>query len=163
MMEILKKNIEELITAKLGDMNLFLVDVVIGANYKIQVFADGIPSITIKQCTELSRFLESYLDEEASVPEKYTLEVSSPGMTNPLRVNQQYKKRIGSTLKITLNNGDQVAMILKDVDNDTLFGLRTKIEEKKTKKPIKKINEEDLESISIDLSDIKQALLHFNF
>ena len=163
MMEILKKNIEELITPKLDEMNLFLVDVVIGANYKIQVFADGIPSITIKQCTELSRFLESYLDEEASVPEKYTLEVSSPGMTNPLRVNQQYKKRIGSTLKITLNNGDQVAMILKEVDNDTLFGLRTKIEEKKTKKPIKKINEEDLESISIDLSDIKQALLHFNF
>lgn len=163
MMEILKKNIEELITAKLEEMNLFLVDVVIGANYKIQVFADGIPSITIKQCTELSRFLESYLDEEASVPEKYTLEVSSPGMTNPLRVNQQYKKRIGSTLKITLNNGDQVAMILKEVNNDTLFGLRTKIEEKKTKKPIKKINEEDLESISIDLSDIKQALLHFNF
>ena len=163
MMEILKKNIEELITPKLDEMNLFLVDVVIGANYKIQVFADGIPSITIKQCTELSRFLESYLDEEASVPEKYTLEVSSPGMTNPLRVNQQYKKRIGSTLKITLNNGEQVAMILKEVDNDTLFGLRTKIEEKKTKKPIKKINEEDLESISIDLSDIKQALLHFNF
>jgi ribosome maturation factor RimP len=163
MMEILKKNIEELITPKLDEMNLFLVDVVIGANFKIQVFADGIPSITIKQCTELSRFLESYLDEEASVPEKYTLEVSSPGMTNPLRVNQQYKKRIGSTLKITLNNGDQVAMILKEVDNDTLFGLRTKIEEKKTKKPIKKINEEDLESISIDLSDIKQALLHFNF
>jgi ribosome maturation factor RimP len=162
-MEILKKNIEELITPKLDEMNLFLVDVVIGANFKIQVFADGIPSITIKQCTELSRFLESYLDEEASVPEKYTLEVSSPGMTNPLRVNQQYKKRIGSTLKITLNNGDQVAMILKEVDNDTLFGLRTKIEEKKTKKPIKKINEEDLESISIDLSDIKQALLHFNF
>jgi ribosome maturation factor RimP len=163
MMEILKKNIEELITPKLDEMNLFLVDVVIGANFKIQVFADGIPSITIKQCTELSRFLESYLDEEASVPEKYTLEVSSPGMTNPLRVNQQYKKRIGSTLKITLNNGDQVAMILKEVNNDTLFGLRTKIEEKKTKKPIKKINEEDLESISIDLSDIKQALLHFNF
>lgn len=163
MMEILKKNIEELITPKLDEMNLFLVDVVIGANFKIQVFADGIPSITIKQCTELSRFLESYLDEEASVPEKYTLEVSSPGMTNPLRVNQQYKKRIGSTLKITLNNGDQVAMILKEVNNDTIFGLRTKIEEKKTKKPIKKINEEDLESISIDLSDIKQALLHFNF
>ena len=163
MMEILKKNIEELITPKLDEMNLFLVDVVIGANFKIQVFADGIPSITIKQCTELSRFLESYLDVEASVPEKYTLELSSPGITNPLRVNQQYKKRICSTLKITLNNGDQVAMILKEVDNDTLFGLRTKIEEKKTKKPIKKINEEDLESISIDLSDIKQALLHFNF
>lgn len=162
-MEALKENIEKLITPKLEEMNLFLVDVVIGANYKIQVFADGIPSITIKQCTELSRFLESYLDEESSVPEKYTLEVSSPGMTNPLRVPQQYKKRIGSTLKITLNNGDQVAMILKEVDDKTLYGLRTKIEEKKTKKPVKKIKEEDLESIAVDLGDIKQALLHFNF
>lgn len=162
-MEALKNKIEELINPRLKEMDLFLVDVVIGSNFKIQIFADGVPSITIKQCTQLSRFIESYLDEDPSVPEKYTLEVSSPGMTNPLRVPQQFKKRIGSTLKITLQDGQQVAMILKEVDENTLFGLRTKIAERKSKKPVKKVKEEDLESISIDLADIKQALLHFNF
>ena len=162
-MDALKVKIEKLILPKAQEMGLFLVDVTIGSNFKIQIFIDGIPSITIKQCTQLSRFIEAYLDEDESVPEKYTLEVSSPGMSNPLRVPQQFVKRIGSTLKITLQDGQQVAMILKELDENTLYGLRTKIGERKSKKPVKKVKEEDLESISIDLKDIKQALLHFNF
>jgi len=119
-------------------MDLFLVEILVGANYKIQVFLDGMPSVTIKQCTQLSRFVESFLDEEPSVPEKYTLEVSSPGMTNPLKVPQQFVKRIGSTLKITLNDGQQVAMILKEINGNTLVGLKTKIQQK-SKRPMKKI------------------------
>ena len=162
-MDALKAKIEKLILPKAQEMGLFLVDVTIGSNYKIQIFIDGIPSITIKQCTQLSRFIEAYLDEDESVPEKYTLEVSSSGMSNPLRVPQQFVKRIGSTLKITLLDGQQVAIILKELDENTLYGLRTKIGERKSKKPVKKVKEEDLESISIDLKDIKQALLHFNF
>ncbi len=161
-MDGLKEKIEQLLLPRLEEMELFLVEIVIGANYKIQVFLDGIPSVTIQQCTKLSRFVESFLDEEPSVPEKYTLEVSSPGMTNPLKVPQQFVKRIGSTLKITLNDGQQVAMILKEMDGTTLVGLKTKIQAK-SKRPMKKIKEEDLESIAIDLEDIKQALLHFNF
>lgn len=147
---------------RLEEMNLFLVEVLIGANFKIQIFVDGNPSVTISQCQKLSRFIEAHLDEDPSVPEKYTLEVSSPGMTNPLKVLQQYQKRIGSTLKITLNDGQQVALILKEISNETLFGLVTKIQEK-TKKPTKEVKEEDLEPIGIKLTDIKQALLHFNF
>jgi ribosome maturation factor RimP len=161
-MEKLKKEIEALILPKLEEMDLFLVEVIIGSNFKIQVFADGIPSITIKQCARLSRFVEAFLDEHPEVPEKYTLEASSPGMSNPLRVPQQFEKRIGSTLKITLNDGQQVVMILKEIKDGTLFGLKTKIQVK-SKRPAKKIKEEDLESISVDLIDIKQALLHFNF
>lgn len=161
-MDKLRNKIEELMLPRLEEMDLFLVDVVISANFKIQIFVDGMPSITIKQCTQLSRFIESYLDEDPNVPEKYTLEVSSPGMTNPLRVPQQFQKRIGSTLKITLNDGQQIAMILKEVNDKALTGLLTKIEVK-SKKPTKEISEEHLEAVSVDFIEIKQALLHFNF
>jgi ribosome maturation factor RimP len=161
-MEKLRDKIEELMLPKLEEMDLFLVDIVIGANYKIQIFADGTPSITIKQCTKLSRFIESYLDEDPNVPEKYTLELSSPGMSNPLKVAQQFQKRIGNTLKITLNDGEQLAMILKEVSEKTLTGFRTKIEAKSKKAP-KKVKQEELEAVSVDIADIKQALLHFNF
>lgn len=161
-METLKNKIEALLLPKLEEMNLFLVEVVIGANFKIQVFVDGIPSITIQQCAKLSRFLEAPLDEDASVPENYNLEVSSPGMTNPLRVPQQFEKRIGSTLKITLNSGELVYIILQAIKEDSLFGLRTK-PAAKTKKPVKAEDPSTLESIEIPLIDIKQALLHFNF
>jgi ribosome maturation factor RimP len=161
-MDKLRNKIEELMLPRLEEMDLFLVEVVISASYKIQIFIDGIPSVTIKQCTKLSRFIEPYLDEDPSVPEKYTLEVSSPGMMNPLRVPQQFRKRIGSTLKLTLNDGQQIDMILKEMDEKTLTGLLTKIEAK-SKRPTKEIKEEDLEAVSVDFIDIKQALLHFNF
>ena len=158
----LKSNIEELITPWLKENDLFLVEVTVSASYKIQVFVDGVPSVTIEQCRLLSRFVEKYLDEEPSVPEKYTLEVSSPGMTNPLKVTQQYQKRIGSTLKITTVDGEQIAIILKEIKDGTLTGLKTEIQ-KKSKRPAKKINEEDLQAVEIDLKDITKALLHFNF
>lgn len=161
-MENLKQSIEKLIEPWLQEEDLFLVEIVISTNYKIQVFVDGNPSVTIEQCQKLSRFVEKFLDEEPSVPEKYTLEASSPGMTNPLKVLKQYEKRIGSTLKITTNEGEQFAMILKEINNGTLFGLRTVIQ-KKSKAPVKALKEEDLEAIKIDITDIKQALLHFNF
>lgn len=162
-MEQLREEIVAHLAGKIQEMNLFLVDVVIGKNFKIQVFADGVPSITIQQCTRLSRHLESFLDEHDNVPEKYTLEVSSPGMSNPLKVIQQFEKRIGSTLKLTLNDGTQEAMILKEIKNNELIGLKTKIVERNKKRPAKKIKEEDLEPISFKLTEIKQALLHFNF
>lgn len=162
-MEELKRKIEEIIQPKIAEMDLFLVEVVIGSNFKIQVFVDGTPSITIEQCTKLSRFIESYLDEAADVPEKYTLEVSSPGMSNPFKVHQQYQKRIGSTLKLTLNDGSELAIILKEVEDDKITGLKTQIQPAKSKRPVKKIKEEDLESITIELNNIKKALLHFNF
>lgn len=161
-MSDLKQSIEKLIEPWLQEEGLFLVEVTVSASYKIQIFVDGTPSVTIEQCRKLSRFVEKFLDEEPSVPEKYTLEASSPGMTNPLKVLKQYEKRIGSTLKITTNEGEQVAMILKEIQEETLLGLRTVIQ-KKSKRPMKKIKEEDLEPIAIDLTDIKQALLHFNF
>ncbi len=161
-MEDLKKKIAQVLEAKLAELDLFLVEVLIGANFKIQVFVDGIPSITIQQCAVLSRIVEAYLDEAPSIPEKYTLEVSSPGMSNPLRVPQQYIKRIGSTLKLTLNDGQQIAIILKEVNDENLVGLKTTIQEK-SKKPTKTIKEEALESVSIDIKQVKQALLHFNF
>lgn len=162
-MEELRYNIEELIHPKLEEMNLFLVEVVIGSNYKIQVFVDGIPSITIEQCTKLSRFIEKYLDEANNVPENYTLEVSSPGMSNPLKVHQQYEKRIGSTLKLTLEDGSELALILKEVEKDKITGLKTVIQQAKSKRPVKTVKEEDLENITINLNNIKKALLHFNF
>lgn len=161
-MSDLKQNIEKLIEPWLQEEDLFLVEITVSATYKIQVFVDGTPSVTIEQCRKLSRFIEKFLDEEPSVPEQYTLEVSSPGMTNPLKVLKQYEKRIGSTLKITTSDGDQIAIILKGIKDGTLTGLKTEIQ-KKSKRPAKKINEEDLPIVEIDLKDITKALLHFNF
>lgn len=161
-MEELREKIEGWLESKLQQEGLFLADIVIGANFKIQVFIDKIPFINIDECARISRFLEKFLDEDASVPENYTLEVSSPGMTNPLKVPMQFKKRIGSILKIQTMAGEEFAVRVQDADEEKIVAVKTALPDKKSKLPKKKTTEENSEPIEIRYTDIKQAKLHFN-
>jgi ribosome maturation factor RimP len=164
-MEELKQKIENWLQPKLEEENLFLVDVVIGATYKIQVFIDALPFITIEKCVKVSRFLESYLDEDGSVPENYNLEVSSPGMTNALKVPMQYKKSAGKVLKIHTEAGQNHVIKVTDADDEKVWGIKTVLIENKTKnksiKPSSKADESE-EVLEFLFSDIKQAKIHFN-
>lgn len=44
----------------------------------------GVRGVTVDQCAEVSRELEPWLDALPEVPERYVLEVSSPGVERPL-------------------------------------------------------------------------------
>jgi ribosome maturation factor RimP len=101
----LKQKIEDWLNPLLQGMDLYLVDVKIQGGKKVEIYADGDKGITIGQCTEISRFLETHLDDSGLVSENYSLDVSSPGMSNPLRIPRQYKKRIGRILEIVKTDG----------------------------------------------------------
>jgi ribosome maturation factor RimP len=48
---------------------------------------DALPGrggVSIDQCAEVSRALEPWLDQHPEIPERYVLEVSSPGVERPL-------------------------------------------------------------------------------
>jgi ribosome maturation factor RimP len=48
---------------------------------------DSIPGeggVSVDQCAEVSRALEPWLDDHPEIPERYVLEVSSPGVERPL-------------------------------------------------------------------------------
>ena len=122
----IKTNIEHWLKEKLQEEDLFLVEVKLVAN-KVQIFVDGIVNVTIDQCAEISKLIGDKLDKEPGVSDNYTLEVSSPGMSNPLRVPQQYKKRMGKELDILLNDGTKVEGILKAQDD---LGITIEIEKK---------------------------------
>lgn len=51
---------------------------------RIDVPADRGVGVTVDDCTTVSRALERYLEDEAGIAERYTLEVSSPGVERPL-------------------------------------------------------------------------------
>ena len=51
---------------------------------RIDVPADRGVAVTVDDCTTVSRALERYLEDEAGIAERYTLEVSSPGVERPL-------------------------------------------------------------------------------
>ena len=76
---------------------------------------DGDAGITLATCRDMSRYLEGLLDEGGQMGEDYTLEVSSPGATRPLRFFRQYAKHVGRTLEMTLLNGDKINGVLKAI------------------------------------------------
>lgn len=89
----------------------FLVDVLVSAKKspgKVLVLLDGDQGINIDTCAEISRQLSKALDERNLIGDNYLLEVSTPGVDQPLKLKRQYHKHVGRSLKIKLQDGTQV-------------------------------------------------------
>jgi ribosome maturation factor RimP len=59
-------------------------------------------SVSVEDCTRVSRDLSAILDVEDVVPIAYTLEVSSPGLDRPLRQLDDYRRFAGRRAKIVV-------------------------------------------------------------
>ncbi len=56
--------------------------------------------LTVDDCAEVSRALSVVLDEKDPISDKYTLEVSSPGLDRPLTKIEHFKRYIGYVIKL---------------------------------------------------------------
>lgn len=56
--------------------------------------------VTVNDCVRVSRALEPWLDEHPEVPERYTLEVSSPGVERPLRRHRDFVRFAGAEVVV---------------------------------------------------------------
>lgn len=56
--------------------------------------------VTVDECAEVSRGLEDWLDEHPEMPERYVLEVSSPGLERPLVRSRDYRRFVGSKIAV---------------------------------------------------------------
>ena len=100
-----KQKIENAVNEWIGKSDSFLVDIRISPA-KIAVFIDKPAGITLDECAGLTRYL---MDQFQDAPdwETHELEVSSPGMDQPLRVYQQYIKRIGKEVRVVTTDGEE--------------------------------------------------------
>ena len=56
--------------------------------------------VTVDDCAKVSRALEPWLDERADLPDRYVLEVSSPGVDRPLLKDRDYERFRGERVAI---------------------------------------------------------------
>ncbi len=104
--------IEKLVTEKIQGSEIFLVEVKVDARNQIFIFIDTPQGISIDQCVEISRHVEQHLDRET---EDFALEVSSPGIGDPLKVMEQYQKTIGRTVEVLFKAGVKIKGIIANV------------------------------------------------
>ncbi len=140
-----------------GHEGFFIVSVDVAAGNKITVEIDHDEhGVDIDTCIALNRFIESKIDREV---EDYELEVSSAGITSPLRSLRQYKKYIGRELEVLLKSGVKELGVLKSVDEEAfvLTVVRMVLPEGgRRKKP----EEQDL---TIRHEEVKKAVYNIRF
>ena len=125
------------------------------SNSKIEVFVDSDSTLTLKKCQIISRYLEKQIEENGWMPEKYLIEVSSPGVGNPLILRRQYVKNIGRKVEVKTNDGDTIKGKLTEVENDTLTIVKAA-----SGKGKKKVGEK---IFSIAFDQIKTAKIKVSF
>lgn len=118
---------EDLLVPILESNGFELVDVEYvkeGRDYYLRVYIDKEGGININDCEIVSRALEERLDEEDFISDAYILEVSSPGLTRPLKKERDYERNLGKLIEIRLykpkNKQKEFVGALKSYDESTV-------------------------------------------
>ncbi|WP_462317134.1 ribosome assembly cofactor RimP [Marinilabilia sp.] len=147
---ITKEQILKLIGDKLDEDDFFLVDVSVKPGNRIEVLIDSQNGVPIEYCVEISRLIEHSLDREV---EDFSLEVSSPGIGQPFKVMEQYRKCIGRPVEIVTADGRVQKGILEEVTD----GGFTVSEEKKVKVEGKKKKELQVFKHQFGFDEVKRV------
>jgi ribosome maturation factor RimP len=150
-----KKRIEDIVNEWIGDSDLFLVEVKVSPG-RVAVFVDKPAGITLEECAALNRHLNNLLEPEGTW-ETAELEVGSPGMDQPLKVYQQYLRRLGREIRVVTIDGKEHNGTLNAAD-DQGISMTEVITEMENKKRVRK----EIPS-RIEFKNIKETKLKLSF
>jgi len=135
------------------DPENFLVDVKIRPGNNVKVFVDADRGISIDKLAQYNRSLYRQIEESGLFPNNdFSMEISSPGLDEPLKLRRQYLKNIGRYVEIILKSGIKKEGKLISADKEIV------IEEEKGNKKKKEVI---LHSLSYD--DIKTTKIQIKW
>ena len=133
-MDIIKENIVRISNEIAEKLNFFVIDINFrGDNRKkiIEVFIDAEKNIDADNLAEISREINSVLEEQDIIQQAYRLDVSTPGVDRPLKFLKQFPKHINRNFEVTYKAGDEARTItgkLLSVEREELTFLSDKKE-----------------------------------
>lgn len=151
MQEMISK-IEALLAPLLEGTDMFVTNLQIEPGNNIKLFLDADEGLNVQKSVSINRQLVAQIDELGWYPNgDYSLEVSSPGVDEPLRSIRQYKKNIGRTLAVTnIEDLEQIG-VLKAV-TEVGISLEVKINKKK-----------EIALVEVPFENIKQSIVQVIF
>jgi ribosome maturation factor RimP len=114
------------------DPAFFLVEIRIKPTNNVKVFVDGDQGLPIEKCVAINRALYKNISESGMYPgDDFSLEVSSPGLDEPLKLKRQYVKNIGRQVEVSKADGGIVEGVLKLVEDSAVTVVEEKGKNKK--------------------------------
>ncbi len=133
-MDIIKENIVRISNEIAEKLNFFVIDINFrGDNRKkiIEVFVDAEKIIDADNLAEMSREINSVIEEQDIIQQAYRLDVSTPGVDRPLKFLKQFPKHINRNFEVTYKAGAEARTIsgkLLSVEREELTFLSDKKE-----------------------------------
>lgn len=132
--------------------DMFIVSIKNKPTNNIKLYLDADSGLSIEKSAKVNRALYKLIEEQELFPDgDFSLEVSSPGIDEPLVSDRQYKKNVGRKVAVTLNDETEKVGLLKEVDDSSMV-----IEVKLPKK-------QGVESVTIQLADVKKTVVQISF
>jgi ribosome maturation factor RimP len=101
--QAVEQKVEAMISA---EPELFLVELKMKPTNNIKVFIDGDQGVSIEKLVQYNRRLYKEIEESNLFPNgDFSLEVSSPGLDEPLKLFRQYVKNTGRFVEVTEKDG----------------------------------------------------------
>jgi len=145
--------VEKLIGPLLFD-DIFLVSIKIKPTNNFKIYLDADSGLGIEKCIKINRALYKIMEEMGMYPEgDFSLEVSSPGLDEPLKLLRQYKKNTGREVEVITNDDVKKEGRLTEVTEEKITIEYT---EGKGKKAVVKKDD-------IFFNDIKQTKVQIKF
>lgn len=155
-MEI-RAQVEQLLNDFLAEReDLFLIDLKFSVTDHVRVIIDGDNGVTLQDCLDASRAIEFNMDRDEH---DFSLEVMSAGLSEPLASPRQYRKNIGRSLELIMNDSSEIEGELIKVEEESI----TLVLKYRKPKEIGKGKMDVVEEREIPYTDIKKALVAIKF
>ena len=126
----MEDQIEQRVNRLIGtEPDVFLVEVRIKPTNNVKVFLDADNGISIDRLVQFNRRLYKEFEEEQVFPNNdFSLEISSPGLDEPLKLNRQYKKNIGRFVEVMQSDGAKTeGKLISAEEREKSLGTMTKL------------------------------------
>lgn len=145
--------VEKFISPLLYD-DIFLVSIKIKPTNNYKIYLDADSGLGIEKCIKINRALYKIMEESGMYPDgDFSLEVSSPGLDEPLKLLRQYQKNVGRNVEVTTTDDIKKEGKLTSV---TANNITLEMVEGKGKKAVLKTEE-------IAFEHIKQTKIQVTF
>ncbi|ANH79596.1 ribosome maturation factor [Niabella ginsenosidivorans] len=150
--EIIEQIQEKVVALLTQNPSHFLVDIRIKPTNNFKIFIDGDEGVGIDDLVKYNRALYKQMEEEGFFPDgDFSLEVSSPGLDEPLKLYRQYVKNIGRDVEVITLDGKKVEGRLLSVDDKGLVVEETKGKGRKMEKTEHSILFETIKTTKIQI------------
>jgi ribosome maturation factor RimP len=133
-----------------GNEDVFLVSVRIKPTNNIRVYLDADTGLSIEKCIPINRALYKAIEEKGWYPDgNFSLEVSSPGVDEPLKMMRQYKKNIGRKVQVVKKDDTKQEGKLVNVTDESVTVEYTEGKNKKAVVVSKDIPFEEIKQTTV--------------